>query len=163
MSKSLGLAQPWLGGIRSSLASRLAGQTTIRTPPGVVGIPSSAPRPIGGFRGAITGFALGLAATSIVGFVYLLRDYQAATEAMTVSTQELESSTRKITEAYARVTELEEQVKRLEQSAGTKEELRRRNGDLIRVYDALHEDVYEVRRKLYDIGECNDIQSNSLS
>lgn len=93
---------------------------------------------------------------------------------MTASVEELEESTQKVcsaaadvldrlsdrcylfpqvTEAYARVSAMERRLNQLEQSAGSKEELRRRSGDLVRVYDALHEDVYDVKRKLFDLGE----------
>lgn len=70
---------------------------------------------------------------------------------MTLSVQELEESTEKVMQVYARVSTIEERLAKIEQIAGSKEEMRRRNGDLVRVYDALHEDVYDVKRKLYDI------------
>lgn len=105
----------------------------------------------GGFRGALTGFAFGLAAASAYGFVYLLQDYRKASKAMAISVQELEESTEKVMQVYARVSTIEDRLAQIERIAGSKEEMRRRNGDLVRVYDALHEDVYDVKRKLYDI------------
>lgn len=58
-----------------------------------------------------------------------------------------------MTSAFARVSALEEQVQRVDLRASSKEEVLHRYSDLVRVYDALHEDVLEIRRKLYDIGE----------
>jgi hypothetical protein len=125
----------------------------------------------GGFRGALTGFAVGFGAASAYGYVYLLREYHEASSAMVASVQELQESTQKVrhriligitfvliryyhqvTSAFARVSALEEQVQRVDHRASSKEEVLRRNSDLVRVYDALHEDVLEIRRKLYDIG-----------
>ena len=44
-------------------------------------------------------------------------------------------------------------MQRLDHQASTKEDVLRRTSDLTRVYDALHEDVLELRRKLFDMGE----------
>ena len=99
----------------------------------------------------MTGFAFGLAAASAYGFVYLLQDYRKASKSMAISVQELEESTEKVMQVYARVSTIEERLANIERSAGSKDEMRRRNNDLVRVYDALHEDVYDVKRKLYDI------------
>ena len=99
----------------------------------------------------MTGFAFGLAAASAYGFVYLLQDYRKASKSMAISVQELEESTEKVMQVYARVSTIEERLTKIERIAGSKDEMRRRNSDLVRVYDALHEDVYDVKRKLYDI------------
>jgi hypothetical protein len=48
---------------------------------------------------------------------------------------------------------LEDQVQRVDDRASSKAEVQRRNSDLIRVYDGLHEDMLEIRRKVYDLGE----------
>lgn len=58
-----------------------------------------------------------------------------------------------MTNAFARVSALEDQVQRVDHRASSKDEVQRRNSDLVRVYDALHEDVLEIRRKLLDVGE----------
>lgn len=53
---------------------------------------------------------------------------------------------------------LESTVKQVDARASSKEEVSRRNGELVRVYDALHEDVLDIRYKLLDIGECISVQ-----
>lgn len=55
----------------------------------------------------------------------------------------------------ARMATLEEQVGALASSSCTKQDVRSRTGDLVRVYDALHQDLLEVRRKLWDVGELS--------
>ncbi|PWN92162.1 hypothetical protein FA10DRAFT_265963, partial [Acaromyces ingoldii] len=117
----------------------------------VVGIPTASRRPIGGMRGALTGFAIGLGSVSLYGYYYLLQEYHSASLEMRASVRELEDSTHKISAAMARMSSLEKQVGALASSSSTKEDVRSRTGDLVRVYDALHQDVLEVRRKLWDV------------
>jgi hypothetical protein len=52
----------------------------------------------GGFRGALTGFAIGFGAASAYGYIYLLREYHLASAAMVVSVQELEETTRGVSD-----------------------------------------------------------------
>jgi hypothetical protein len=62
-----------------------------------------------------------------------------------------------VTSAFSRVSALEEQVQRVDHRASSKDEVLRRSSDLVRVYDALHEDVLELRRKLFDVGELSRV------
>lgn len=55
----------------------------------------------GGFRGALTGFAVGFGAASAYGYVYLLREYHEASSAMVASVQELQESTHKVTSSIS--------------------------------------------------------------
>lgn len=54
----------------------------------------------GGFRGALTGFAFGLAATSAWGIAYVLSEYQSTTKAIATAMQELEDSTQQVCEVW---------------------------------------------------------------
>lgn len=47
---------------------------------------------------------------------------------------------------------MEDRLQQLERTACSQDEVRRRYGDIVKVYNALHEDVFDAKRKLYDVG-----------
>jgi hypothetical protein len=53
------------------------------------------------------------------------------------------------------VSALENQVQRVDHRASSKAEVQRRNSDLLKIYDALHEDVLDLRRRFFDLGELS--------
>jgi hypothetical protein len=53
-------------------------------------------RPIGGFRGGLFGFILGVTLTGAVGYYYLLDEYHAASSLLLNSVEELQASTNRV-------------------------------------------------------------------
>ena len=98
-------------------------QPAVVTPPPVVQSPPPPPqvkvkRSIGGFRGGITGFLLGVAVSGSLAYSYLLQDYTNASSLLLASVEELQSQTNQFTKHVKRIDELERSVKSRKSDAG---------------------------------------------
>ena len=98
-------------------------QATISTPTmPVIAKPPPAPtrRPVGAFRGGITGFLLGTSIAAAVGWYYLLEEYNAASDVLLSSVEDLQQSTSKVANYVRRIEEVEGRLSRLEAAVSRK-------------------------------------------
>lgn len=71
-------------------------------------------RSIGGFRGGITGFLLGIALSSALGYNYLLSEYQNASSVLLTSVEELQQSTGNVTSYIKRIEDVENSLRKVQ-------------------------------------------------
>lgn len=71
-------------------------------------------RSIGGFRGGITGFLLGVVLSSALGYNYLLSEYQNASSVLLTSVEELQQSTGNVTSYIKRIEDVENSLRKVQ-------------------------------------------------
>jgi len=74
-------------------------QTTTAVP--VTPLAPRVQRPIGAFRGGITGFLLGFASAGVASYVYLSNEFQKSSELLFVDIESVHSSVRRLEEHIA--------------------------------------------------------------
>ncbi|KDN52067.1 hypothetical protein K437DRAFT_254621 [Tilletiaria anomala UBC 951] len=135
---------------RAVLARSYASAPATTATAAVIGTPAVR-RPVGGFRGGLAGFALGFGAAGTYGYYYLLQEYHAASNLMLTTVEELQSSTQKISSQLARVKKLEADLQALSRSTSTKEDASKSKGELLKVYNGLHEELFSVKNRLWGV------------
>ncbi|BFZ58337.1 hypothetical protein PYCC9005_005399 [Savitreella phatthalungensis] len=108
-------------------------------------------RTIGGLRGGITGFLLGLAVAGGLGYTYLLQEYSSASALLLASVEELEGSTSKVAKYVRRIEELERAVDKQRKSQSTQQDHSALRSELHKVYAQLNADNLDLRAKLVEL------------
>ncbi|KAJ2162821.1 hypothetical protein GGF46_000385 [Coemansia sp. RSA 552] len=133
-----------VGEVASSAAARVAPQAARKK------------RAIGGFRGGVVGFLLGVTSAGAFGFVYLIDEYQKATALVLSSVDELEKSSLKVREYVKKIEAVEGDVARLRSSSATTQQLAQARADWRKQSDILTRDHLELKAHVWEIEQDVD-------
>ncbi|KAJ2314502.1 hypothetical protein H4S01_002898 [Coemansia sp. RSA 2610] len=114
-------------------------------------------RALGGFRGGVVGFLLGVTSAGALGFVYLIDEYQKATALVLSSVDELEKSSLKVKEHVGRIEQVGAQVRALQRDAATAQQLAQARADWRKQNDILTRDHLELKAHVWEIEQ--DVES----
>ncbi|KAJ1991191.1 hypothetical protein GGI25_004833 [Coemansia spiralis] len=121
--------------------------------------PQQAPkkkRPIGGFRGGVVGFLLGVTTAGAFGFVYLIEEYQKATGLVLSSVDELEKSSLKVKEYVRKIEAVESDLAKLRANSATSQQLAQLKADWRKQSDILARDHLELKAHVWEIEQDVD-------
>ncbi|KAJ2337509.1 hypothetical protein GGI00_000193 [Coemansia sp. RSA 2681] len=113
-------------------------------------------RPIGGFRGGLVGFLLGVTSAGAFGFVYLIEEYQKATSLVLSSVDELEKSSLKVREYVKKIETVESDLHKLQASGATSQQLAQLKADWRKQNDILTRDHLELKAHVWEIEQDVD-------
>ncbi|KAI0087813.1 hypothetical protein BDY19DRAFT_892568 [Irpex rosettiformis] len=116
-------------------------------------------KPVGAFRGGLTGFLFGFSLASSYAAYHLLDEYQKASAALQASVEELQQSTQKVSAHIRRIEAVEKDLKALRDTSATKEEISRVRAEVKKLYDGLHVEFLDLRSHVWGIQQ--DIHSLS--
>ncbi|BFZ64989.1 hypothetical protein YB2330_006152 [Saitoella coloradoensis] len=105
-------------------------------------------KPIGGFRGGIIGFLLGLTTTGVLGYTQLLQTHHDTSSTLLATVEDLQRSTLSLTSHIQRIQTLETQLKKLEQKVVTKDEVEEVRRDVRGMVEGVRSEVLEGREAL---------------
>ncbi|KAI0689074.1 hypothetical protein BC835DRAFT_1370726 [Cytidiella melzeri] len=112
-------------------------------------------KPVGAFRGGITGFLFGFSLASSYAAYHLLDEYKQASAALQASVEELQLSTQKVSAHIRRIEAVEKDLKALRDTSATKEEISRVRGEMKKSYDGLHVEFLDLRSHVWGIRELS--------
>ncbi|KAJ1878925.1 hypothetical protein LPJ57_003129 [Coemansia sp. RSA 486] len=113
-------------------------------------------RAIGGFRGGVVGFLLGVTTAGAFGFVYLIEEYQKATGLVLSSVDELEKSSLKVKEYVKKIESVEAQLKKVRENGATTQQLAQLKADWRKQNDVLTRDHLELKAHVWEIEQDVD-------
>ncbi|KAJ1735472.1 hypothetical protein LPJ61_000538 [Coemansia biformis] len=113
-------------------------------------------RPLGGFRGGVVGFLLGVTSAGAFGFVYLIEEYHKATGLVLASVEELEKSSLKVKEYVKKIEVVESDLARLRANSATTQQLAQSKADWRKQNDALARDLLELKAHVWEIEQDVD-------
>ncbi|KAI0345980.1 hypothetical protein BDW22DRAFT_1353627 [Trametopsis cervina] len=116
-------------------------------------------KPVGAFRGGVTGFLFGFSLASSYAAYYLLDEYKQASAALQASVEELQQSTQKVSAHIRRIEAVEKDLKALRDTSATKDEISRIRTEVKKLYDGLHVEFLDLRSHVWGIQQ--DIHSLS--
>ncbi|ORY77402.1 hypothetical protein BCR37DRAFT_337382, partial [Protomyces lactucae-debilis] len=105
-------------------------------------------RQIGGLRGGITGFLLGMTLAGALGYAYLLEDYERASQRLHTSVDSLSESTGTVTEHVRRITLAERELERMKRDMPTRQEMQLLRQEMHKIYAGAHAEVLDLRGQL---------------
>ncbi|RGB27432.1 hypothetical protein C1646_644998 [Rhizophagus diaphanus] len=114
-------------------------------------------KPIGGFRGGLIGFLVGLTIAGGAGYHYLLDEYNTASKLLLSSVEELQKSTNKVHDYTQKIERVELELKALQMSAATIDQIKELRGEVRQLYDSLHIEDLELKAYIYGIEQ--DVQA----
>ncbi|KAJ1730451.1 hypothetical protein LPJ72_004468 [Coemansia sp. Benny D160-2] len=113
-------------------------------------------RPIGGFRGGVVGFLLGVTTAGAFGFVYLIEEYQKATSLVLSSVDGLEKSSLKVKEYVKKIEAVESDLAKLRASSATTQQVAQLKTDWRKQSDILARDHLELKAHVWEIEQDVD-------
>ncbi|KAI8323183.1 hypothetical protein GQ54DRAFT_296887 [Martensiomyces pterosporus] len=113
-------------------------------------------RPIGGFRGGVVGFLLGVTSAGAFGFVYLIEEYQKATSLVLSSVDELEKSSLKVKEYVKKIEAVESDLEKLRANSATSQQVAQLKADWRKQHDILTRDHLELKAHVWEIEQDVD-------
>ncbi|KAJ1961177.1 hypothetical protein GGI12_003392 [Dipsacomyces acuminosporus] len=113
-------------------------------------------RPIGGFRGGVVGFLLGVTSAGALGFVYLIEEYQKATSLVLSSVDELEKSSLKVKEYVKKIEAVESDLEKLRANSATLQQVAQLKADWRKQNDILTRDHLELKAHVWEIEQDVD-------
>ncbi|CCG84488.1 protein of unknown function [Taphrina deformans PYCC 5710] len=108
-------------------------------------------RSIGGFRGGITGFLLGMAVSGTLGYSYLLQEYQNASNLLLSSVEELQASTSRITGYVKRIEDVESSLRKVQKGSATQNDHSTLRKEMHKVYSGLNVEQLDLRSKIVEL------------
>lgn len=108
-------------------------------------------RSIGGFRGGITGFLLGVAISGGLGYTYLLQEYQNASSLLLNSVEELQTSTSRITGYVKRIEDVESSLRKIQQASATQSDHSSLRKEMHKVYSGLNVEQLDLKSKIVEL------------
>ncbi|OZJ04333.1 hypothetical protein BZG36_02376 [Bifiguratus adelaidae] len=108
-------------------------------------------RPIGGFRGGLFGFILGVTLTGAVGYYYLLDEYHAASSLLLNSVEELQASTNRVRDYAKKIEGVEKQLQKLRDQTVTKDQLADLRTEAKKLYDSLNIEHLELKTHVWGL------------
>ncbi|CAG8468749.1 1859_t:CDS:2 [Ambispora gerdemannii] len=108
-------------------------------------------KPIGGFRGGLIGFLLGVTLASGAGYVYLMDDYHAASNLLLSSVEELQLSTNKVRDYAKKIEKVEGDLRSLQTHVTTKDQLSELRKEMKRLYDTLEGKQLELKVRMSNL------------
>ncbi|MBW0498014.1 hypothetical protein O181_037729 [Austropuccinia psidii MF-1] len=105
-------------------------------------------RPAGGIRSGVLGFLTGLTLTGTYSYLYLLDEYQSASNILLLSVEELKASTSKITGQIKRIEHIENDLKRLESSSITNLQLEKLKNEFRKLVDGIQVEQLKLSSNL---------------
>ncbi|GBC03302.1 hypothetical protein RclHR1_05060005 [Rhizophagus clarus] len=109
-------------------------------------------KPIGGFRGGLIGFLVGLTVAGGAGYHYLFDEYNTASKLLLSSVEELQKSTNKVRDYTQKIERIELELKALQMSAATIDQIKE-----LRSEDSLHIEDLELKARINGIEQ--DVQA----
>ncbi|KAJ2002416.1 hypothetical protein GGI04_003348 [Coemansia thaxteri] len=113
-------------------------------------------RPIGGFRGGLVGFLLGVTSAGAFGFVCLIDEYQRATSLVLSSVDELEKSSQKVREYVKKIEVVESDLRKVQQNGATLQQLAQLKADWRKQNDILTRDHLELKAHVWELEQDVD-------
>jgi len=114
-------------------------------------------KPIGGFRGGLIGFLVGLTIAGGTGYHYLLDEYNTASKLLLGSVEELQKSTNKVRDYTQKIERVELELESLQRCAATIDQIKELRGEVRQLYDSLH--IEDLELKAYIHGIEQDVQA----
>ncbi|KAI7831836.1 hypothetical protein BX661DRAFT_137661, partial [Kickxella alabastrina] len=108
-------------------------------------------RAIGGFRGGVVGFLLGVTTAGAFGFVYLIEEYQKATGLVLSSVEELEQSSAKVKQYVKKIEAVERELQKLRETGATTQQVAQLKADWRKQNDVLARDHLELKAHVWEI------------
>ncbi|KAJ1744568.1 hypothetical protein LPJ77_003846 [Coemansia sp. RSA 2523] len=130
------------------------GDTTVASRPAA---PKPKKRPIGGFRGGVVGFLLGVTSAGALGFVYLIDEYQKATSLVLGSVAELEKSSLQVKNHVQKIEAVERTLEQLKRNTPTVQQLQQARADWRKQNDILTRDHLELKAHVWELEQ--DVES----
>ncbi|KAJ2498299.1 hypothetical protein GGH96_004448 [Coemansia sp. RSA 1972] len=119
--------------------------------------PAPKKRPIGGFRGGVVGFLLGVTSAGALGFVYLIDEYQKATSLVLGSVAELEKSSLQVKHHVQKIEAVEHTLEQLKRTTPTVQQLQQAKADWRKQNDILTRDHLELKAHVWELEQ--DVES----
>ncbi|CAG8711160.1 11381_t:CDS:2, partial [Funneliformis mosseae] len=91
-------------------------------------------KPIGGFRGGLIGFLVGLTIAGGAGYYYLLDEYHVASNILLSSVEELQKSTNKVRDYTQKIDRIESELKALQNNAATTDQIKELRAENRKLY-----------------------------
>jgi len=113
--------------------------------------------PIGGFRGGLIGFLVGLTIAGGAGYHYILDEYNTASKLLLNSVEELQKSTNKVRDYTQKIERVELELKALQRSAATIDQIKELRSEIRQLYDSLR--IEDLELKAYIHGIEQDVQA----
>ncbi|KAJ1892740.1 hypothetical protein GGF37_005395 [Kickxella alabastrina] len=113
-------------------------------------------RAIGGFRGGVVGFLLGVTTAGAFGFVYLIEEYQKATGLVLSSVEELEQSSAKVKQYVKKIEAVERELQKLRETGATTQQVAQLKADWRKQNDVLARDHLELKAHVWEIEQDVD-------
>ncbi|KAJ1665199.1 hypothetical protein IW140_003534 [Coemansia sp. RSA 1813] len=113
-------------------------------------------RPIGGFRGGVVGFLLGVTTAGAFGFIYLIEEYQKATSLVLCSVDELERSSLKVKEYVKKIEAVESDLEKVRANSATSQQVAQLKADWRKQSDILARDHLELKAHVWEIEQDVD-------
>jgi len=105
-------------------------------------------KPIGGFRGGITGFLLGTSLAAGYGYYYLLTGLATQSTALTGTISDLQASTNALQSYISKIDDLEKEFKKLEDQVVDKEGLEDIRGEFKRTVLGVRGEGLELKERI---------------
>ncbi|CAG8516344.1 4896_t:CDS:2 [Paraglomus brasilianum] len=141
--------------LRTSLTRSWPSVRTFTTTPvrgqAVTAYPQTQKKPIGGFRGGLIGFLLGLTVAGGTGYYYLFDDYHAASNLLLSVVEELQKSTNKVRDYTSKIERIDAELKALQEKSVTREQLLDLRTDVKKLYDALNIQQLELKNRVWTL------------
>ncbi|RUS18552.1 hypothetical protein BC938DRAFT_475947 [Jimgerdemannia flammicorona] len=108
-------------------------------------------KPIGGFRGGLIGFLIGITIAGGTGYYYLIDEYHVASSLLLNSVEELQSSTNRVRDYARKIETVDKELRKLRESAATVEQLEELRSEMKKLYDGLHIQHLELKTHVWGI------------
>ncbi|KAI8817149.1 uncharacterized protein EV422DRAFT_542579 [Fimicolochytrium jonesii] len=126
--------------------------TTTTPPVFVKPVPAVPPRRSGGFfRGGVIGFLTGLTLAGSTAYVFLLDEYEQASNALLSGVDNLQKTTAKLREHTAKIEVLEREFRGFVGRAATQKDLERVRAELLKVIDDVNVSHLELKTHVWEV------------
>nr|CAG8440326.1 9759_t:CDS:2 [Entrophospora candida] len=107
---------------------------------------------VGGFRGGIIGFLLGLTVAGGTGYFYLLEEYKLASSISLDTVEELQKSTDKVRDYAKKIETIESELNALQSVAATTDQIKELRSEYRKLYDNLNIQHLELKAYVWGLG-----------
>ncbi|KAJ3414394.1 hypothetical protein HDV05_006668 [Chytridiales sp. JEL 0842] len=111
------------------------------------------PKGPGFIRGSIIGFLLGVTVTGGTAYVYLLDDYQTASQSLLSSVEDLQKSTAQLSVNTKKIQVVEKDLKTVADRAATKLEMEALRNELLKAIDDVNVSHLELKTNVWDLSQ----------
>ncbi|KAI9217269.1 hypothetical protein BC828DRAFT_391576 [Blastocladiella britannica] len=128
----------------TSAAATPAAESTFRAAP----LPPPK-KPVGAVRGGILGLLVGIASAGTIGYLYLVEEYQIASQSLLANVEQLGGSVNAVRASLLKADKLDAEVKAVKASAVRRDDVDAVKKELYKVIDDLTTDQLELKTRLW--------------